>query len=352
MADTDINLEKQHLKRYHDLQCALRQCNPTSYTSEKLLRWVTAQDRRLPALFLNMTINQILSYPYERLQKTRGVGIKKMDILLNLLARALTQQPTDVPERDDSPLVFFTKINLDETLEPHLDAAIITDESWNLWRKSILDANTEDFTIGFVARRLCDCTRVLWNVPLKRYCPLTLEALRALPAHGEKRITAVLEAFHDVSRQIMHGHISPCEFFTLREVKDLNLWTQRLLHGEVEPSSARIKEFFIRPLLSILEHDGTQLMTNFAKLRLNRIQHNVQNAALHLGITRSRAYQLINEISDIILVRWPDASKIIPLMINYYHQRTHSQDTSAMKFLTPEDLTMFHVVRKTFFSWS
>ena len=70
-----------------------------------------------------------------------------------------------------------------------------------------------------------------------------------------------------------------------------------------------LSENFARPLLEQIRTDATQQIVTLAENRLGigGPITSVRQAARTMGLTRARVYQLLNEINDIMMVRWPTA---------------------------------------------
>ncbi len=67
-------------------------------------------------------------------------------------------------------------------------------------------------------------------------------------------------------------------------------------------------EHVVSPLLEQIRTDATQQIASLAENRLGISAPitSVRQAARVMGLTRARVYQLLNEINDIMAVRWPN----------------------------------------------
>jgi hypothetical protein len=152
-------------------------------------------------------------------------------------------------------------------------------------------------------------TRVVWNSTLDTYAAMTLAEIRALKTHGEKRVRAILEVFHGVHALVSNMGVQ--EHLVLRIVPCLidkvETWVGQALQTPGVPAEKEIFEAFVNPLLTQIQIDATRQIASLAENRLgiNGPVTSVRQAARTMGLTRARVYQLLNEINDIMNVRWP-----------------------------------------------
>ena len=166
-----------------------------------------------------------------------------------------------------------------------------------------------DESLGRLAPSLQHMTRVIWNRPLGAYVDVTLADLRAMKTHGEKRVRAILDVFHAVDalvagmgqQQQLVVRILP------RHIDQVEQWTGRTLQRPGIPSDEEIFEQFVAPLIEQLRLDASQQIVSLAENRLGigSPMTSVRQAARTMGLTRARVYQLLNEVNDIMMVRWP-----------------------------------------------
>jgi hypothetical protein len=84
-------------------------------------------------------------------------------------------------------------------------------------------------------------------------------------------------------------------------------WVGRTLQMAGCPSDEEIFIHFVNPLLKQVRIDASRQIAALAENRLgiNGPVTSVRQAARTMGLTRARVYQLLNEINDIMNVRWP-----------------------------------------------
>ena len=70
----DVQLEAS----FQSVRKTLLEKGRTDRLAKPLGYWVLPNDRRLPLAFLNRTLNDLLSTPYQELTSTPGIGQKKI----------------------------------------------------------------------------------------------------------------------------------------------------------------------------------------------------------------------------------------------------------------------------------
>jgi uncharacterized protein YpbB len=138
---------------------------------------------------------------------------------------------------------------------------------------------------------------------------MPLAEIRSMKTHGEKRIRALLEVFYAV-HTIVAG-MGTQEHLTVRImprcIDQVEHWIGRALQRPSIPDEQELLEKFVHPLLEQIRLDATQQIATLAENRLGITGPitSVRQAARTMGLTRARVYQLLNEINDIMMVRWP-----------------------------------------------
>ena len=108
-----------------------------------------------------------------------------------------------------------------------------------------------------------------------------------------------------------------------------------------------IFENFVSPLLEQVRVDATQQIASLAENRLGISGPitSVRQAARAMGLTRARVYQLLNEINDIMAVRWPTGRHQV------YELRERIQ-AEAQQMDPPPDLQQFSAAVELFYPGS
>lgn len=303
--------ELQVVSRFEGLRKMLLSETYTELMDRPLAYWALPTDRRLPLAFLGRTLRDLLAVPFADLSATPGIGRKKMASFVQLLARAANTDPAELPtELLDAS---FSGAPVDAVGNPAetsgFDPTNITEVTWAQWRASVVRHGLSGEAIGRFAPSLQNMTRVIWCTPLGAYTSSTLAEIRTMKTHGEKRIRALLEVFHAVHTITagMGGQEHLVVRIVPRLIDQVEQWIGRALQRPGIPSEEEILTNFVQPLLEQVCIDATQQIATLAENRLGIgcPITSVRQAARTMGLTRARVYQLLNEINDIMMVRWP-----------------------------------------------
>ena len=153
-------------------------------------------------------------------------------------------------------------------------------------------------------------TRVIWNTPLEAYTQFNLGEIRSMKTHGEKRMRAILEVFHSV--HVLVANMGTQDHLVVRIfprlIDQVEQWIGHALQTPGVPTTQELFENVVSPLLEQVRTDATQQIASLAENRLGISGPitSVRQAARTMGLTRARVYQLLNEINDIMAVRWPN----------------------------------------------
>jgi hypothetical protein len=192
-------------------------------------------------------------------------------------------------------------------------------------------------------------TRVIWNTPLGAYTNSTLAEIRAMKTYGEKRVRAMLSVFHAVHTVVAGMGVQ--EHLVTRIVPRLidrvEQWVGRALQRPGIPSTEEITANFVEPLLAQIRIDATQQIAALAESRLGVSGPitSVRQAARTTGLTRARVYQLLNEINDIMMVRWPMGR-------HQCHELRAKFQAEAAALDTAPDLQQFYAAVELFYPGS
>lgn len=303
--------ELQIVSRFESLRQLLLTEAYADHLDKPLAYWALPTDRRLPLAFLGRTLRDLLAVPFVELSATPGIGRKKIASFVQLLARAANTDPAELPDESLAPPVDGA-LNVDELSTAdgdRFDPTNISEVTWAQWRTSVLRHGLSGEKLGRFAPSLQDMTRVIWNTPMGAYTSSTLAEIRAMKTHGEKRLRAVLEVFHAAHTIVAGMGTQP--HLAVRIVPALvdrvDQWIGRALQRPGIPDEQDVFANFIAPLLEQVRTDATQQIATLAENRLGigGPITSVRQAARTMGLTRARVYQLLNEINDIMMVRWP-----------------------------------------------
>jgi hypothetical protein len=289
---------------------------------------------------MGYTIRDLLETEFEELYETAGVGQKKISALVELLARVAATKPIQEPEEFDGAKVGGDKPNTPG--EPGFDPALVSELAWQSWREAVLKHGLGKEPLGRFAATLDDLPRVVWTTPLETYAALSLNEVRSLKTHGEKRVRVVVEIFGCLHRILGHspvGHLAVR--IVPRFVQPVETWLLEILEHSVFPDADEIRSRFAEPLLEQVRIDAGDQIADLAasRLGLGNMGPSVKQVAKKLNLTRARVYQLLNDIQAIMAVRWPEG---VPL-VGELRARLY---TDAQK---PEQLELFEAAVDLFF---
>lgn len=301
--------ELQVVSRFEGLRNILLSQAYTDHLDKPLAYWALPSDRQLPLAFLGRTLRDLLNTPFAELAATPGVGRKKTASFLHLLARAANTDASQLPSvvLDPSPgVASATPVSSEANV---FDPNNISEVTWAQWRATVVRHGLTHETLGRLAPTLKHMTRVIWNRPLGDYVHLTLDQIRSMKTHGEKRIHAILDVFRSIHELMVdmgsQNHL--VVRIVPRRIDQVEAWIGRALQSASIPTEQEIFNNYVQPLLDQIHADAAQQIAHLAenRLGLHGPITSVRQAARTIGLTRARVYQLLNEINDIMMVRWP-----------------------------------------------
>jgi len=338
----------ENIRRYEALRKILTSTQYADHLDKPLAYWALPSDRRLPLAFLGRSLRELLAKSFDQLAATPGVGRKKLASFIMLLARAAQTDPADLPpelpgySEERTPELAHRRSAQGNGFDP----ASVSEATWAQWRASVVRHSLGHEPLGRFAPSLLHMTRVIWNRPLGAYTGKTLAEIRAMKTHGEKRVRAILEVFHAVHTLV--GGMGTQEHLALRiiprRIDRVERWIGRMLQRPGIPDRQEIFEQFIQPLLEQIRIDAPEQIVVLAenRLGLRGPMTSVRQAARALGLTRARVYQLLNEINDILVVRWPDGRHQV-----YELRRKFEHEAATMQ--PPPDLQQFFAAVELFY---
>lgn len=298
--------ELQVVTRFESLRKILLAEQYREHLEKPLAYWALPTDRRLPLAFLGRTLKDLLETPFEELCRTPGIGQKKIRSFVKLLSRVANTDPSELPTEFAVPTANGKSASNGST--NGFDPAEVSEVVWAQWRASVVQHGLGDEALGRFAPNLKNMTRVIWTRPLSAYADLTLAEIRSMKTHGEKRVRAILEVFYSLHNLV--AHMGKQDHLVVRLVPRLidgvETWVGHWLQTPGLPTAEEIRERFVRPLLEQIRIDASQQIVRLAENRLgiHGPVASVRQVARSMGLTRARVYQLLNEINDIMNIRW------------------------------------------------
>jgi hypothetical protein len=278
-----------------------------------LAYWALASDRRLPLAFMGRTLREILSTPFDELLATPGVGRKKIAALMTLLGRATKDTPPVDPfglEAQIEESYAVQEGTVSERNGSRFDPSLVSEALWTQWRETVLRHGIGQLRLGRLVPSLQALPTVIWHTPLEEYAHLSLAEIRQLKTHGEKRVRAVLEAFWVVHTALAgsahHDHLDVD--LVPKFVRSLERWIIKALANAQLPTEEEVRNSLLVPLLAQIELDAGTAMWRLAcgRLGIHAPVQSVRQQARERGVTRARVYQLLEDCSKVMAVRWPE----------------------------------------------
>ena len=287
--------------------------NDSDRLNKPLAFWVLPDDRRLPLAFLGRTLRELLSVRFADLAATPGVGQKKMASLVQLLHRAATQSPAENQFTRAAPVAADTPDA--PSYEPGaFNPAMISELVWSQWKDTVRLHGIGNEKLGRLAPSLQSLPTVIWEAPLGFYLDQSLDEIRELKTHGEKRVHAVMEVFHAIHRMLgsveatgLAVRLSP------RLIAGAEDWMAEAKSRESAPHHDELVEKLCEPLLKQLELDVGITVCTLARARLGvgTPQKSVREQSREMGVTRARVYQLLEDCHRTMSVRWPEGKRLL-----------------------------------------
>ena len=297
---------------------------PAAQLDLLIAHWAVASDRRLPFALLDRTVRQITTASYENLLATPGVGRKKFASLVMLLQRAA--EAADVPTEPATKTVVDSIALQPEAFDPELVSQVM----WAEWQETVCRQHLETETLGHLAPSLQTLPTVIWSKQLGDYLHYTIDELRSLKTHGDKRVTAVLEVFHVVHSILADSARSTRVQAQLTPafVPPIELWLHSVLSSEEFPSLQDTRQHLVLPLLNQIERDAGETVHRLAagRLGIETFPEGVRDQALELGVTRARIYQLLETCGGVMRVRWPAGRWMFKLLIQKIQSRASDSE--------------------------
>jgi hypothetical protein len=340
--------EVQLVSRFEGLRRILLAEKYADHLDKPLAYWALPTDRRLPLALLGRTLRDLLDTSFPDLAATPGIGQKKINSFVRLLARAADTDPADLPSGmlplDDGAPDAAADGNGAAT--DGFDPSNISEIVWSQWRASVTRHGLECEKLGRFAPSLRNMTRVIWNMPLGAYTGLGLAEIRAMKTHGEKRVRAILEVFHAVHALVAQMGSQPHLVVRIvpRLIDQVDCWSGTTLQTAGIPAPQQIAENFTLPLLGQVRIDASEQIGRLAENRLGVSGSitSVRQVARSMGLTRARVYQLLNEINDIMAVRWPNGRhQVYELREKFLSEAAHMTE--------PPDLSQFLAAVELFY---
>lgn len=292
---------------YERLRRALISGPDDGRVDQPLSYWVLPSDRRLPIAFLDRPIRELIAKPLDQLMSTPGVGQKKILGLFDLLRRVIKAESPHAPFGMASESIATEPAARRGVVEAN---AGVSEAVWSEWCETIVRAGFEQHPLGRVAPSLQPLPTVIWSKPLGDYAGLTLNEIRGLKTHGEKRVGAILEVFGAVYEAVSTAALDEDLQLdlTARFVPKVSRWVQQHANRPHSLTWAAVADRVAQPLVAQIEIDrGVEVASLVSqRLGLEGEAPSVKKQAEILRVTRARVYQLLEDCAGVLNVRWPE----------------------------------------------
>jgi len=309
-----------------------------------LAYWALPNDRRLPLAFLGRTIGDLLETPFDDLVNTASIGQKKISSLVKLLHRATW---------DDAPDLSFSAGDSTNRLQDgdaspkssppaQFDPALVSEVLWAQWRETVRANGLDNERLGRLAPTLQSLPTVIWTTPLSEYVNYSVSEIRQLKTHGEKRVRVVLEVFylvHELVSANQQGHLDVR--LVPKFIDPIERWIATTTGRLTLPDPLEVKSQLTLPVIAQIETDAGPAVAQLAASRIgvDEPPKSVRMQSRQLGVTRARIYQLLDDCSKIMNVRWPEGDEQL---------RSFTQWCESVK-TNQDDLRMIKSFRELFY---
>lgn len=310
-----------------------------------LAYWALPNDRRLPLAFLGRTIKDLLATPFEELSATPGIGQKKISSLVKLLSRATKDHPPAAP----FGLADLSESKKTPTIEKPrrqgngFDPSIVSEALWSQWQETVIEHGLGREKLGRLAPTLQALPTVIWHTPLDHYVNHTVAEIRQLKTHGEKRVRVVLEVFYIAHEMLSGAGAAPHLALRIapKFIQPIEDWIAKVLSENRVPSADEVRDHLTVPLLDQIQIDAgpTIHQLSTGRLGIHEAPQSVRQQAKRMGVTRARVYQLLEECSRVMEVRWPEGKHLLAQLDAKLHAEGGERS----------DLTLFHATRELFY---
>lgn len=309
-----------------------------------LAYWALPNDRRLPLAFLGRTVRNLLDTPFNELSATAGIGQKKISTLVKLLHRATKAEPPAVPfGLSDLASEAEKEVVQGQIDSKAFDPAFVSEALWAQWRDTVRKNGVGQEKLGRLAPTLQSLPTVIWHTSLDAYLNYSVSEIRQLKTHGEKRVRVVLEVFYVVHEMLSNA--SKQSHLDIRLVPKfiapIDEWISDIAERGQVPSADALRDMLVIPILKQIEVDAGPTVHALVTDRLGVTgdPQNVRTQARRLGVTRARIYQLLDDCSKVMRVRWPEGEGQLANLAKMFAEASTGSG----------DLRLFNVSRELFY---
>lgn len=345
MSQANSAEEHKLVSSFESIRKTLLQDEYRDRLDKPLAYWALPNDRRLPLAFLGRSLGELLQSSFTELSATRGIGQKKISSLVRLLHRATNEAPPTVPYglkdlADEFEAKRMAASSNGQAEVNGFDPTTVSEGMWAEWRLTVKKFRLGRETLGRLAPSLQLLPTVIWNRPLCLYEDKTLAEIRQMRTHGEKRVRVVMEIFYSVHQMLKGAERGNHLSFSLVPafVPPAEDYLSELARQEtVAVTREEFANALVKPLLRQIKCDSGEAVYMLAvdRLGIGVPVKSVRDQAQDLGVTRARVYQLLEDCSRIMAVRWPNGGQLIRSLGKFEHKDTGKLATATRRLFFP-----------------
>ena len=338
--------EHKLVSSFETIRRTLMQDRYKDRLDKPLAYWALPKDRRLPLAFLGRSVGELLSTPFDELTATRGIGHKKISSLVKLLHRATAEAPPAVPYglSDLAEELEQNQSSIEPTNSQSFDSSLVSEALWVQWCETARRFGLGNENLGRLAPTLQSLPTVIWSTPLREYMYRSIDEIRNLRTHGEKRVRVVLEIFHAMHELLSNASLETHLSVRLvpRFVQDVEHWISVQLQSKEVPTRQDVEKYLGQPLLDQIRRDAGEAVYELVQDRLGIAvpRKSVREQSREMGVTRARVYQLLEECGSVIDVRWPEGIAVF----------SDFSAALAASDMSGEGVNLIKQIRQLFFS--
>ncbi len=310
-------------KRFEALRARVRARGDDPDLDRPVSRWVTADDSHLPRQFLGHSARRLTEAGcWQEIGDSPGIGVAKLNRLLDLIERAIDRVETPRPTSAEQP----------GGRAEAFDPGALDEVGWSAWAEAVRLHRLDGLPLGRFARSLNELSASLWAVPLRRFLDLPLVEVPRLAGMGPVRVGQVLRAIAEVARAVSAmpaGSPLACRL-SVERIHGIACWIDAALAARAVPTADELDRQFVRPLLAQLDADLSAEDAELIRRRwgLGGRPATLEALGREVGLTRERIRQLTEQAGRVLAVRWPEGRHLLD---DFYELLLSATDAAAQR---------------------
>ena len=315
--------------------------------------WTLPSDRHLPSALIQMSLRTILEMSFEQLDSIRGVGTTRVEKLIQVVDRALSQlekatgvtgpdgidritndekfgtHEADASETDGGDRsLSFRETRFDSPQKAYSDVTLDL-ETWQKLTSSIREHGFEWQPIGRFANSLNDLPRGLWGEPLEKFVSLPMQSLLNTPGLGDSKVSSIIQIIIELANSIRS--CDPNTHFRFQvypaSINRITNWINQVLASNTVPDVLSLSQHFVMPLLKQIELDLGIQVAEMVERRLgaNGVPQTLQEVAEEFQLTRERIRQITLRVPEVMQIRWPEGKHLF----DDFFEKFHNDDSAT-----------------------